>query len=162
MDNKQSSLKDIKLVICDVDGVLTDGGMYYGPRDIELKKFSVYDGAGVLFLRYADIPLVIMTQEDNEILRKRFKKLKIEDYRLGIKDKKKELAFIGDFINDFSIMKSVGLAACPLNACDEIKSISNRTIEEKGGNGVLWIFVKQLLKEKGLYEKAFKKYLEAN
>ena len=79
---------------------------------------------------------------------------------LGLEEK--DIAYIGDFINDLSVMDKVGFSACPSNACEEIKNISDLTIELKGGQGVLWAFVKVLLKEQGSYEDALKDYLERN
>ena len=68
-----------KLVITDIDGVWTDGGMYYGQGALELKKFNTSDSVGVLFLKYMDIPLVIMTGENSEQVARRAEKLGIED-----------------------------------------------------------------------------------
>ena len=168
-------LKNVKIVISDVDGVWTDGGMYYGSTDIELKRFCIYDGGAVLLLKLAEIPLVILSGESNAILENRFNKLKIKDFRLGIKNKLNELSkiledysikrenvlYIGDFINDYPIMKSVGIPVCPLNACPEIKSISKLIIEKYGGQGVVWELVVKVLKAKKVYEQAFDNYLKS-
>ena len=167
-------LKKTEIVISDVDGVWTDGSMYYGTNGVELKKFSVYDGGAVTFLKLAKIPLIILTGENNTILEDRFKKLKIEDVRLGITDKQLELKkvvkdykiklsnvlFIGDFINDYSTMKSIGIPVCPLNACEKIKEISKLVINIRGGEGVLWELTKKILESKNIYDKIFQKYLE--
>ena len=97
---RKKILRDINLIISDVDGVWTDGGMYYSDNGIELKKFSTYDSGAVILLDLAKIPLIIMTGENNSILENRFLKLKIKDFRLGIKDKKSELKRI---LNQYNI-----------------------------------------------------------
>jgi len=168
-------LKNVEIVISDVDGVWTDGGMYYGSNDIELKKFCIYDGGAIILLKLAEIPLVILSGENNAILENRFNKLKIKDFRLGIKNKLNELSkiladysikkekvlYVGDFINDYPIMKSVGIPVCPLNACPEIKSISRLIIEKYGGQGVVWELVVMILKAKKIYEQVFDNYLKS-
>ena len=111
-----------KLVITDIDGVWTDGGMYYTAEGDVMKRFSVKDGWGVIFLRELDIPVAIMTGEDTQIVRKRADKLKINYCYLGVKDKVAqaeelcrelgislgEVAFIGDDLNDLPLLRLVG------------------------------------------------------
>ena len=168
-------LKNVEMVISDVDGIWTDGGMYYSTNSVEFKKFNIYDGGAVILLRLAEIPLVILSGENNAILENRFNKLKIKDFRLGIKNKLNELEqilrdynikrenvlYIGDFINDYLVMKYVGIPVCPLNACIEIKNVSKLVIEKCGGEGVVWELVVKILKIKKIYEKVFNKYLKS-
>ncbi len=168
-------LKNVEIIISDVDGVWTDGGMYYSNKGIELKKFSVYDGGAIELLKIAKIPIIILTGEKNKILKHRFLKLKINDFRLGIQNKRRELnkiaekynvkneniLFIGDFINDCAIMKGVGIRVCPLNACEEIKKLSNLMIKKNGGEGVLWNLTKMILKTKNIYNNVMKIYFQS-
>jgi len=174
MKNKDVFLKNVEIIISDVDGVWTDGGMYYSSDNTELKKFSVYDGGAVLLLRMANIPLVVISGEKNSILENRFKKLKIDDFRLGVKNKLSELddiikkykvnmentLYIGDFINDFLIMGKVGMPVCPVSACKEIKNISRLILKKRGGEGVLWELTRKLLQHKNIYENVLQKYLK--
>ena len=116
-----------KLILTDIDGVWTDGGMYYDATDIELKKFNTYDSAGVLFARHSGIPVGIITGEDTPIVQRRADKLKIDYCFLGVKDKLKtvnhlcdnlgislkDIAYIGDDINDIGLLSSVGWAGVP-------------------------------------------------
>lgn len=167
-------LKKVEILISDVDGVWTDGGMYYSNNGDELKKFDVYDGGAVIFLKLAKIPLIILSGEKNKILEARFKKLKVEDVRLGIESKQSELnsilnkyntnkdyaLFLGHFINDYPIMKMIGIPVCPLNACEDIKEISKVILGKNGGEGVLWDLTKKILRSKDIYEQTFQKYLE--
>ena len=151
-----------KLVITDIDGVWTDGGMYYDNIGNEWKKFNTTDSAGVLFARFLDIPLVIISGEETEIVRRRAKKLNIQHLYLGVKDKvivaKKlckeldihlsEVAYIGDDLNCKEILSNVGLSACPDNAVREIKSINNIIqLSQTGGCGAVREFIDLILKE---------------
>lgn len=148
--------KQIKLVLSDVDGVLTDAGMYYSENGDELKKFSTYDGKGFELLRNKGIKTGIMTAEDVALNRKRATKLQLDFQFHGIKDKisqlhsiiketgigADEIAYIGDDINDEEILKVVGLAACPANSIAKIKNIPNIIkLQKSGGNGAFREFV---------------------
>ena len=164
----------IKIVITDIDGVWTDGGMYYDLHGNELKKFNTSDSVGVLFLKLLDIPIVIITGEDVPIVCNRAKKLNIKHVFLGAKDKLKiasdfckeleisldEVAFIGDDINDIKLLQAVGYSACPENAPDYVKKQAQHTIPVKGGKGAFRAFVEHLLKDNQLFDKALELYLK--
>ena len=141
----------IKLIITDVDGVLTDGGMYYSKNGEILKKFNTRDGMGVELLRNNKIPVIIITREKSKIVLSRAKKLLINDVFIGIKKKElllpkickkykiKEtnIAYIGDDVNDLHIMQQVGLSISPKDGVTIIKKKSNYVCKAKGGEGVL-------------------------
>ena len=164
----------IKLVITDIDGVWTDGGMYYDMHGNEMKKFNTSDSLGVLFLKLLDIPIVIMTGEDVPIVTNRAKKLNINHVFLGVKEKLKiaidfceeigisldEVAFIGDDINDIKLLQAVGYSACPENAPEYVKKQVKNIVPIKGGKGAFRAFVEQLLKENQLLDKALDLYLK--
>lgn len=164
-----------KLVITDIDGVWTNGGMYYDMYGNELKKFNTSDAAGVLFLKLLDIPIAIMTGEDVPMVSNRAKKLHIEHVFLGAKNKLEiatefckelgitldEVAFIGDDINDIKLLQAVGYSACPENAPDYVKEYAQHIIPVKGGKGAFRAFVERLLKENQLFEKALQLYLDS-
>ena len=149
--NLKKKCLEIKVVISDVDGVLTDGGMFYSEKGEVLKKFNTRDGMAVELLRNQKIPTVIMTREKSNIVLKRAKKLLIKDVFLGIKKKesllpkicrkfqieKKNIAYIGDDVNDLEIMSQVGLSVSPQNAIGLIKKISDHVCKSNGGEGVL-------------------------
>ncbi len=136
-----------KLVITDIDGVWTDGGMYYDNHGNEWKKFNTSDSAGVLFLRLAAIPLVIITGENVDSVKNRAKKLKIKHLYQGISNKLplarelcrefgcliSEVAFIGDDINDYLLLQQVGWSACPVSAPDYIKEVVDYVTAKRGG-----------------------------
>ena len=165
-----------KLVITDIDGVWTDGGMFYDNEGNEWKKFNTSDSAGVIFLKLLNIPVAIITGEDTEIVNRRAKKLKIDHLFMGVKDKVsvakklcdtlgitlKEAAYIGDDINDILLLKEVGLSATPKNAPEYIKEITQIVIDVKGGDGAFRAFVEYILKSNGKLEPTIHKYLEGN
>lgn len=151
----------IKLVLTDCDGVLTDAGVFYSARGEEMKRFSIRDGMGVERLRnLVKIGTGIVTGEISGSLKKRAEKLKIQELHLGIKNKvlvlneilkKKNLkaeniAFIGDDVNDLEIMKLVGLTACPSDAIDEVKNISDYICTSRGGYGAFREFAELIIK----------------
>ena len=149
MNQQKQKLKKIKLVITDVDGVLTDGGMYYSENGESLKKFNTKDAMGMELLLKYKIKTIMMTRENSKIVKKRAKKIKVSELYSGILNKKSlldkilkkynlkndQVAYVGDDINDLDIMKSVGFSACPFNAMIEIKKISNYVCNLNGGDG---------------------------
>ncbi|RZD44463.1 MAG: 3-deoxy-D-manno-octulosonate 8-phosphate phosphatase [Thaumarchaeota archaeon] len=142
---------EVKVVITDVDGVLTDGGMFYSKNGEMLKKFNTRDGMGVELLRNNKIPVIIITRENSKIVLSRAKKLLIDDVNIGIKKKemllpkickkyqinKENVAYIGDDINDLEILKQVGFSASPCDGISIIKKESDYICQSKGGEGVL-------------------------
>ncbi|MFK7833704.1 MAG: HAD hydrolase family protein [Winogradskyella sp.] len=156
---KQNQAKPIiKLFVSDVDGVLTDAGMYYSETGDELKKFNTHDGMAFQILRENNIKTGIVTSEDTNIVSKRAAKLKVDYLYQGKKHNGKlsvvkdickkegisldEVAYIGDDINCFELLSAVGYAACPANAVEKIKSIPHIIkLEKDGGNGVVREFV---------------------
>ena len=147
-----------KLILTDIDGVWTDGGMYYDNHGNELKKFHTYDSAGVLFCKKLNIPVGILTGETTEIVAKRAEKLKVDHLYQGVENKLdvakdlcnkynidlNDIAYIGDDLNDISLLKSVGFSACPSSAPNYIKKIVQTVLNKKGGEGVFREFVEQL------------------
>lgn len=148
-----------KLILTDIDGVWTDGGMYYDGTDIEMKKFHTYDSAGVLFAHQLGIPVGILTGENTEIVRRRANKLKIDYLYLGVKDKVavakelceklnielKDVAYIGDDINDMKLLQLVGWAGVPASAPKYVKALATVKLKKNGGDGVFREFVESVL-----------------
>lgn len=152
----------IKLFLSDVDGTLTDAGMYYGENGNELKKFNTRDGKGFELLHRAGIKTGIITSENTKIVENRAKKLKVDFLRQGIEHNGKleavkricqnenillsEVAYVGDDINCKELLQSVGLAACPSDATQEIKDILNIIVlSKKGGDGAVREFAEYIL-----------------
>ena len=160
--NKQIK-KEIKLFLTDVDGVLTDAGMYYSETGDELKKFNTHDGMGLQLIRQNGIKVGIVTSEDTKLVERRYKKLKLDYLYQGKRDGGKlsavkeicdienislsEVAYIGDDVNCFELLSSVGLAACPSDALDTIKNIPGIIqMKKKGGEGCVREFAEMIMK----------------
>lgn len=148
-----------KLILTDIDGVWTDGGMYYDETGNEFKKFNTSDSAGVLFCKLLNIPIGIITGEETEIVRRRAEKLNVDYLFMGVKEKVMiaktiiselgisfdEVAYIGDDINDISLLKQVGISASPNNAPIYIKEISSFITKKNGGCGAFREFVETII-----------------
>lgn len=155
---KETSLEElrqraakIKWFFCDIDGTLTDGGVYYSPKGELLKKFSLRDGTGFFLLRQAGIKTGFITTENSPIVEQRAKKLKIDKYIFGTNNKleamqefvKQEglsldnIAFIGDELNDVKLLASCGLAFAVGDADMRAKGVAEIVCEQTGGNGAL-------------------------
>jgi len=144
-------VKDIKLFCMDVDGVLTDGGMYYSESGDELKKFNTRDGHGAQLLREAGIKTAIITNENTKIVERRAQKLKIDEVHQGAGDKGKiieelssrlgiplaQTAYIGDDINDIGAMGKVGLPIAVADAHEKAKAAAQLVTKAKGGEGAV-------------------------
>lgn len=160
---------EIKLIISDIDGVWTDGGMYYFNSGDEAKKFNTSDSIGVSLAAIAHIDLAIITGEDIPALHNRFKKLKIKNYFVGVKNKVAlverlaaernigfdEIAFIGDEVNDHPLLKKVAFSGCPQSAPEYTKEIVDYITPRQGGLGAFRDFVVELLKREGKFEDCF-------
>ena len=158
LSKRTETKKQIKLFLCDVDGTLTDGGMYYSESGDELKKFNTRDGMGFQLLRETGIKTGIITSEDTKIVENRAKKLKVDFLYQGKRDGGKlavakdicdkmditldEVAYIGDDINCVKLLSAVGVAACPADACVKVKNIPQiKIMSRKGGEGCIREFV---------------------
>jgi len=144
-------VKKIRLLAMDVDGVLTDAGMYYSGKGEELKKFNTRDGKGIELLHKIGVETAIITSEDTKIVKQRAKKLKIKEVYVGVENKLKiiqklsikysisleEIAFIGDDINDLEALKNVGLSVTVADALDNIKGICDYVCKSRGGRGAV-------------------------
>jgi len=165
----------IKLVLTDIDGVWTDGGMYYDQTGNELKKFNTSDSAGVVFLRLLEIPMGIITGENTQIVQRRADKLKISRLYMGVLNKLEvaeklcaelqislqEVAYIGDDLNDAVLLKAVGFSAVPANAPAYMEKFAQIRLTKNGGDGAFREFVEIILQEENLFDTAIEKYLEA-
>jgi len=159
-----------KLILTDIDGVWTDGGMYYDQTGNEWKKFNTIDSGGVIFCRQLNIPIGIITGEDTQIVSNRAKKLQITRLYQGIKEKLpvaqtlcdelgitlQDVAYIGDDLGDIPLLKAVGFAAAPANASSYVKNICHFVTQKKGGDGAFREFVEEILIQNQLLEQVLK------
>ena len=150
-----------KLVITDIDGVWTDGGMYYDEQGNEFKKFNTADSAGVLFCKLLKIPVCIMTGEDVDSVRRRAEKLNVDYFYPGAKNKLSlardlcdriginlnEVAFIGDDINDIQLLEKVGYSGSVPNAPKYIQKLTDFITTKRGGEGAFREFVENIIEQ---------------
>ncbi|GAB2784055.1 hypothetical protein GCM10027275_30200 [Rhabdobacter roseus] len=152
----------IKLFLTDVDGVLTDGGMYYTESGDEFKKFNTRDGMAFELLRQAGIKTGMITSENTQIVARRAAKLKADYLYQSQRDGGKlaaaeaicaqegltlrEVAYIGDDLNCLGLLQRVGLAACPADAVEAVKQVPGIFIlDKKGGEGCVRELVERIL-----------------
>lgn len=153
----------IRLLVSDVDGVLTDAGVYYSARGEELKRFSLRDGMGVERLREAEIETAFLTREDSAIVRARAQKLRLLHVFLGVRDKLAhfpellartrlepgQVAYIGDDHNDLELLDHVaetGLSAAPADAASELLERVHYVTPAPGGHGAFRQFAEFILR----------------
>jgi len=152
----RKALHKIKFLLLDVDGVMTDGGMYVSENGDQLKKYNTKDGMGILHLKEKGIQVGIISSGFTEkMVQQRAELLGIKHCYIGRKPKLEiletwlkelnlsfdQIAMIGDDINDLEIMKKVGLAVCPKDAVVKIKSNSHIILSKKGGEGCIREFI---------------------
>jgi 3-deoxy-D-manno-octulosonate 8-phosphate phosphatase (KDO 8-P phosphatase) len=149
--SKQSNLKHIKLLLLDVDGVMTDGGIYYSNSGDEMKKFNIQDGYGIVKLQRTGIKVGIITGRISKIVARRAEELGIKevyqnlDNKLEVYEsiKKKlnlsdaEIAYIGDDEFDIPVLERVGFSAAPINAVAQVKKKIEYTCKHGGGEGAV-------------------------
>jgi YrbI family 3-deoxy-D-manno-octulosonate 8-phosphate phosphatase len=141
----------VRLLCVDVDGVLTDAGMYYGPDGEVMKKFNARDGHGLQRVREAGIAVAIVSKEDSAIVHARAAKLKIDDVFCGATNKRlaieelcsrhqlemREVAFIGDDLNDLPALECVGLPCAVADAAEPVRAAAVYVTERRGGDGAV-------------------------
>jgi YrbI family 3-deoxy-D-manno-octulosonate 8-phosphate phosphatase len=152
----------IKVVLTDVDGVLTDGGMYYTDKGDIMKRFFARDGMGVTLLRKKNIPTAIVTKEKTKIVKEWAKRMKIDKVFDGIVQKDlildkvcekynvspSQVAYIGDDVNDMGLLKIVGLSAAPNDCSKELKKKVDYVCEKNSGFGAFRELVDIILNKK--------------
>ena len=157
-------------MLTDVDGVLTDGGMYYSAQGDVMKKFNSKDGMGINILRKKNIPTIIVTKEKTEIVKKWARKMNVKKVYDGVLEKElilekickffkiseKEIAFIGDDVNDLKLMQKVGFSVAPKDGNNAVKKIADYVTKSKGGEGAVREITDLIIKAKyGEKEKLY-------
>lgn len=174
MQKPNNKFLKIKLFLSDVDGVLTDAGMYYTEGGDELKKFSTLDGGGFILLKNVGIQTGLLTTEKTQIVERRSKKLQIDYLIQGASDKLRsfdellnrsgieaeEVAYIGDDINDIPVLKKVGVSASVPGHCLPSDVHLDYVTTRSGGRGAVREFAEWLLERRGEYELALSMYLK--
>ncbi|MFK5894496.1 MAG: 3-deoxy-manno-octulosonate-8-phosphatase KdsC [Pseudomonadota bacterium] len=174
---EQSALKDkakkIRLLICDVDGVLTDGSLFFGDDGEEYKAFNSLDGHGIKMLQESGVKVAIITGRTSNVVLHRMKNLSVTTIYQGQSDKMvgyqklleelniqpEEIAYMGDDVVDLPVMIRVGLAVAVANAHEVVIQHADITTQHCGGQGAVREFCDFLIKAQGNYDKLMAKYL---
>ena len=155
-------LQQIRLFATDVDGVLTDGGMYYSESGDEWKKFNTRDGMGIKLLQKAGLITAIVTQERTRLVARRAEKLAIPELHQGVMDKLsvirdmaerhgislRQIAYIGDDVNDMEALKAVGFSAAPADGLPQVRKIVDYICRLKGGEGAVRELAEMILQSR--------------
>ncbi len=143
--------RNVRLLCLDVDGVLTDAGMYYGPDGEVMKKFNTRDGHGLARVRELGIAVAIISREDSAIVHARAAKLNIDDVFCGVLDKRRVLdeicrrhglglehiAYVGDDLPDLAALECVGMACAVADAVEPVKAVADYVTQRRGGDGAV-------------------------
>ncbi len=162
----QADLANIRLILTDVDGVLTDGRLARLPGGEELKFFSIYDGLAIRLAEKAGIPVGFISGRSSSLVAQRAKELGVKLLVQGCSDKRQALlslleqagvpaeqtAYVGDDLPDLPVLTAVGLPVAPANAADEVKACARLVTRSSGGNGVLREVIEMILKAQGKWE----------
>ena len=168
----EEKIKKIKLLLLDVDGVLTDGSIILGESNYEQKIFNIKDGLGIKLALSSGIEIGIITGRTSEAVRKRAEELEIKILYQGQPDKLKaydqiksdlgltddQIAFIGDDLNDLKLIQRAGLSCTVNDACDEVKAEVNYVTIRPGGKGAVREVIEMILKRQGKWETLIQKY----
>lgn len=166
----------VRLLAMDVDGVLTDNGIWIGPvagERVELKRFDIQDGLGLVLLRSLDLPVVWLSGRQSEATALRARELQVEEVlqvagpeklptllqvleRRGLKWE--DVAFIGDDLADLQVLRLVGLPIAVANAVAEVKAVATYVTRARGGHGAVREVVELLLKARGIWEEMLARY----
>ncbi|RCW48651.1 MULTISPECIES: HAD family hydrolase [unclassified Halanaerobium] len=165
-------MEKINTIFLDVDGTLTDGKVYLDNFDNEMKTFNVKDGLMVAGALRTGIDIIIITGRKSKIVERRAAELGIKELYQDIKDKEGKLqeimqdkeitfeniAYLGDDLNDFKVMKKAAFAGCPADAAEAVKEIADYISDYNGGNGAVRQILQHLFRKTGQLDKILDRY----
>jgi 3-deoxy-D-manno-octulosonate 8-phosphate phosphatase (KDO 8-P phosphatase) len=174
MKRIKERIRRIKMLLLDVDGVMTDGTLLLGPGKEEMKKFHIHDGIGIVMARAAGLRIGILTGRNSKAVRRRARELGVDELKQGFFIKEKgyelilekhglkdeEVAYVGDDVIDLPVLKRVGFAVSVANGVDEVKNISHYITKKRGGEGAVREVVELLLSRMGRKERALRSLLK--
>ncbi len=163
----------LKLLVLDVDGVLTDGGIIYTAAGEEIKAFHVKDGSGMRYWKRAGGRLAILTGRSSAIVDRRAGELGVDEVRQGCKHKQpayeavlatmglsaRAVAVVGDDLPDLPLLRACGFSACPADAAEEVRQNVDYVCRTAGGQGVVREVVEHILRRAGRWEDILARYL---
>lgn len=155
-------------LVIDVDGTMTDGGIYYDEHGNELKKFCTKDAAGFFVAHSIGIKIIVLTGRECAATSRRMQELKVDWFFQNVKDKaaflkafmeehriaREEVGYIGDDLNDLSSMRLTGFIGCPADSCKEVMRIADYISPIKGGYGAVRDVIEYILRERGEWDCA--------
>ncbi len=173
INNQTEKLKQLKLLLLDVDGVLTNGGIIYDDANVETKIFNAKDGFGIRLLMESGVDVGIVTGRISDVLYHRCKNLNITTIFDGVKNKAvvldkiiretglktEEIAFAGDDLPDIPLLKQVGVSFAVADACSDVRKIANIVTSIEGGKGAVREICETILQAKGIWENILKDYI---
>jgi 3-deoxy-D-manno-octulosonate 8-phosphate phosphatase (KDO 8-P phosphatase) len=162
----------ISVIVSDVDGVLTDGGIYYGSRTLELKRFHVHDGLAVKLARQAGIKVLFLSSRRSAALTRRSRELGVDRLWQGVVDKTEifniikkkynlgmaDMCCLGDDLPDLPLMVHAGFPVAVANACEEVRKAAVYVTREEGGSGAFREVVEMILKAKGMWNELYRQF----
>ncbi len=162
----------IELILSDVDGVLTDGGISYDNQGIEYKQFHVRDGLGIKFWQRVGGTFGLLTARSSHIVRVRAAELGIDLIRQGFDDKlavaqqimeqlklsPQKVCYIGDDLADIPLLQFVGLGVAVANAADDVLAIAHHVTRNEGGRGAVRELIESILKSQGRWDEVIRRY----
>ena len=174
-----AAAKRVKFVGLDIDGVMTDGGIFLGDVDgkrVELKRYEIQDGLGVVLMRKAGIKVGIITGRESESVRLRAEELKVDALAQDSKARKvsalrkmlaqfgidpADAAFVGDDLPDLAVLRAVGMPVAVANASKEVLEVANIHLTREGGYGAVREFAELLLTARGEWASSVERYVAA-
>lgn len=165
---RKEKYQKIGYLIIDVDGTMTDAGIYYDENGNELKKFCTKDAAGFFTARQAGMKTMVLTGRECAATTRRMQEMKVDFLVQNIKDKLsyleefmctegieyEQIGYLGDDLNDLEGMKRAGFAGCPADACEEVRMICDYVSSVQAGHGAVRDIITWLLKQRGQWESA--------
>lgn len=159
--------KKIKYLVIDVDGTMTDAGIYYDEHGNELKKFCTKDAAGFFAAKKAGIQVMVLTGRECAATTRRMTEMKVDYLVQNCKDKvhylaefiqkhqitREEIGYLGDDINDLSSMRLCSFVGCPADSCVEVKERADYISTVQGGHGAVRDIIEHMLRERGEWEQ---------
>ena len=163
----RTRLRRIKLLVLDVDGVLTDGGLWFDASGQLIKRFDVRDGLGIRLLQQAGVEIAFLSGGQGGATEVRARQLGIQHCLVGIKDKPEavlqlqqqlgihmaETSFVGDDLNDLAVRPVVGLLMAPADACAPVRQGAHAVLRNKGGHGAIRELAERILQTRGRWQK---------
>ncbi len=171
----EQRFQNIRLILSDVDGVLTDGGIFYDNQGIEIKKFHVRDGMGIRLWQKAGYQFGILTARSSHIVKVRAAELGVDIIRQGFENKlpaalelfeqlelsPEQVCYIGDDLTDLAVIQGVGLGVAVADAVEEVRNAAHLITKSSGGTGAVRELIETILKSQKRWEEITRRYFSA-